>query len=522
MSKTGIKLSDLPEGKNMAFKLRGQPLFVRHRTKKEIDQKAAVEVFQLRDSQHDLERVKKPEWFVLIGVCTHLGCVPIANAGDFGGYYCPCRGSHYDASGRIRKGSAPLNLEVPSYEFTSDDIVIALPSLYHSHILMQPAWIRLRAPSDIICFKDHQNANTKENDRTDLKLVENKAIFSTGELTESFLQIKQVQFNHKKQTAGQASFFPHEDCFVLEGVPLPSAILKPFLMLPFIVFYLMLIKLLVELFHGKKSRKYTKKSGTVNRNLLRTRNTHLLTMTILALSVALSITVPVPVPVSLSFSASLSSHTKTDIINCSDVPPTRGGGPPGPAGPGNLSPPGTAPGKRARPLPPCGKAARELPPGGPALPSPDICPDCAPREPGCCFVIQKGARKRFFKKETEKEEKNLEGEIPLITHSQRDLKFVKSFQASNYYLQVQIPVQTELIHTIEAETNHFLLNSKSKNFKAYCAIKTTAHIEEQRFFSNVYSSLEAKVKTHTDLFSMDCYTHLINKRKRNFREVFVY
>ncbi|XP_019807599.1 LOW QUALITY PROTEIN: cytochrome b-c1 complex subunit Rieske, mitochondrial [Tursiops truncatus] len=124
MSKTGIKLPDIPEGKNMAFKWRGQPLFVRHRTKKETDQKAAVEGLQLRDSQHDLERVKKPEWFVLIGVCTHLGCVPIANAGDFGGYYCPCRGSHYDASGRIRKGSAPLNLEVPSYEFTSDDIVI--------------------------------------------------------------------------------------------------------------------------------------------------------------------------------------------------------------------------------------------------------------------------------------------------------------------------------------------------------------------------------------------------------------
>uniref|UniRef100_A0A4W2BX22 Rieske domain-containing protein n=1 Tax=Bos indicus x Bos taurus TaxID=30522 RepID=A0A4W2BX22_BOBOX len=124
MSKIEIKLSDIPEGKNMAFKWRGKPLFVRHRTKKEIDQEAAVEVSQLRDPQHDLERVKKPEWVILIGVCTHLGCVPIANAGDFGGYYCPCHGSHYDASGRIRKGPAPLNLEVPSYEFTSDDMVI--------------------------------------------------------------------------------------------------------------------------------------------------------------------------------------------------------------------------------------------------------------------------------------------------------------------------------------------------------------------------------------------------------------
>ncbi|XP_001363023.1 cytochrome b-c1 complex subunit Rieske, mitochondrial [Monodelphis domestica] len=124
MSKIEIKLSDIPEGKNIALKWRGKPLFVRHRTQKEIEQEAAVDLAQLRDPQHDSDRVKKPEWVILIGVCTHLGCVPIANAGDFGGYYCPCHGSHYDASGRIRKGPAPLNLEVPSYEFTSDDLVI--------------------------------------------------------------------------------------------------------------------------------------------------------------------------------------------------------------------------------------------------------------------------------------------------------------------------------------------------------------------------------------------------------------
>ncbi|MEE6500580.1 hypothetical protein FKM82_003838 [Ascaphus truei] len=124
MSKIEIKLADIPEGKNMAFKWRGKPLFVRHRTQKEIDQEAQVSLAELRDPQHDLDRVKKPEWAILIGVCTHLGCVPIANAGDFGGYYCPCHGSHYDASGRIRKGPAPLNLEVPEYEFPSEDIVI--------------------------------------------------------------------------------------------------------------------------------------------------------------------------------------------------------------------------------------------------------------------------------------------------------------------------------------------------------------------------------------------------------------
>lgn len=124
MSKIEVKLSEIPEGKNVCFKWRGKPLFIRHRTASEIEQEAAVELSELRDPQHDLDRVKKPEWAILIGVCTHLGCVPIANAGDYGGYYCPCHGSHYDASGRIRKGPAPLNLEVPEYEFPTEDLVI--------------------------------------------------------------------------------------------------------------------------------------------------------------------------------------------------------------------------------------------------------------------------------------------------------------------------------------------------------------------------------------------------------------
>lgn len=124
LSKIEIKLSDIPEGKNMAFKWRGKPLFVRHRTQAEINQEAEVDLSKLRDPQHDLDRVKKPEWVILVGVCTHLGCVPIANSGDFGGYYCPCHGSHYDASGRIRKGPAPYNLEVPTYQFLGDDVVV--------------------------------------------------------------------------------------------------------------------------------------------------------------------------------------------------------------------------------------------------------------------------------------------------------------------------------------------------------------------------------------------------------------
>lgn len=124
MAKIEVKLSDIPEGKNATFKWRGKPLFIRHRSADEISREASVDLSSLRDPQHDNERMQNPEWLVVIGVCTHLGCVPIANAGDFGGYYCPCHGSHYDASGRIRKGPAPLNLEVPAYEFTSEGTLV--------------------------------------------------------------------------------------------------------------------------------------------------------------------------------------------------------------------------------------------------------------------------------------------------------------------------------------------------------------------------------------------------------------
>jgi len=124
LAKIEIKLADIPEGKNMTFKWRGKPLFIRHRGAEEIAQVRAVDPATLRDPQSDEERVKDAEWLVILGVCTHLGCVPIANAGEFGGYYCPCHGSHYDASGRIRKGPAPLNLEVPEHEFMEDGILV--------------------------------------------------------------------------------------------------------------------------------------------------------------------------------------------------------------------------------------------------------------------------------------------------------------------------------------------------------------------------------------------------------------
>jgi len=124
MAKIEINLADIPEGKAMTFKWRGKPLFIRHRTQQEIDTEAAVDVSTLRDPQTDSERAQKPDYLVVLGVCTHLGCVPIANAGDFGGYYCPCHGSHYDCSGRIRKGPAPLNLEVPYYEFPEENLLV--------------------------------------------------------------------------------------------------------------------------------------------------------------------------------------------------------------------------------------------------------------------------------------------------------------------------------------------------------------------------------------------------------------
>ncbi|XP_076230983.1 Rieske iron-sulfur protein isoform X2 [Calliopsis andreniformis] len=124
MAKIEVKLDNIPEGKSVVFKWRGKPLFVRHRVESEIQKEAAVDISTLRDPQLDTDRVKKPEWLIVLGVCTHLGCVPIANAGEFGGYYCPCHGSHYDASGRIRKGPAPLNLEVPPHEFVDDTTLV--------------------------------------------------------------------------------------------------------------------------------------------------------------------------------------------------------------------------------------------------------------------------------------------------------------------------------------------------------------------------------------------------------------
>ena len=104
----------------VTVKWRGNPVFIRRRSDADVAALDAVNVSDLRDKQSDTDRVQNKEWLIVLGVCTHLGCVPIANAGDFGGWFCPCHGSHYDASGRIREGPAPLNLEVPEYKFLSD------------------------------------------------------------------------------------------------------------------------------------------------------------------------------------------------------------------------------------------------------------------------------------------------------------------------------------------------------------------------------------------------------------------
>ncbi|KAK3905945.1 Rieske [2Fe-2S] iron-sulfur domain-containing protein [Staphylotrichum tortipilum] len=120
MAKVEVDLASIPEGKNVIIKWRGKPVFIRHRTAAEIDEANQVNVASLRDPESDEQRVKRPEWLVMLGVCTHLGCVPIGEAGDFGGWFCPCHGSHYDISGRIRKGPAPLNLEIPAYDFSDD------------------------------------------------------------------------------------------------------------------------------------------------------------------------------------------------------------------------------------------------------------------------------------------------------------------------------------------------------------------------------------------------------------------
>lgn len=128
MATTEVDLAPIEVGQAITVVWRGKPVFIRHRTAEEIASANNVDIASLRDPQPDSDRVKKPEWLIMVGICTHLGCVPLGQKktdpkGDFGGWFCPCHGSHYDSSGRIRKGPAPKNLNVPEYTFTSDTTI---------------------------------------------------------------------------------------------------------------------------------------------------------------------------------------------------------------------------------------------------------------------------------------------------------------------------------------------------------------------------------------------------------------
>ena len=120
LASTEVDLSAIEQGQAITVIWRGKPVFIRHRTAKEISQAQATSLEALPDPQADSERVQKAEWLILVGVCTHLGCVPLSHTGEYEGWFCPCHGSHYDTSGRIRKGPAPANLAVPEYVFIDD------------------------------------------------------------------------------------------------------------------------------------------------------------------------------------------------------------------------------------------------------------------------------------------------------------------------------------------------------------------------------------------------------------------
>lgn len=129
LASTELDISSVEVGQSITTIWRGKPVFVRRRTAKEIEAAQATELKGLIDPEADKDRVKKSEWLVMIGICTHLGCIPMGQKsgdtkGEFGGWFCPCHGSHYDTSGRIRKGPAPENLAIPPYKFVDDTNIL--------------------------------------------------------------------------------------------------------------------------------------------------------------------------------------------------------------------------------------------------------------------------------------------------------------------------------------------------------------------------------------------------------------
>lgn len=128
LSSSEVDLSPVAQGQTITVTWRGKPVFIRHRTTQETEEARRVDISHLPDPQKDEDRVQNSEWLVLVGVCTHLGCVPLGQKltdqrGEYNGWFCPCHGSHYDTSGRIRKGPAPFNLAVPPYVFTSSTTI---------------------------------------------------------------------------------------------------------------------------------------------------------------------------------------------------------------------------------------------------------------------------------------------------------------------------------------------------------------------------------------------------------------
>jgi len=129
LSTVEVNLEPIQEGQSITIVWQGKPVFVRRRTQAEIDAAGKVDIAELRDPEQDGERAQKPAWLVMIGLCTHLGCIPLGQKptdprGEFGGWFCPCHGSHYDTSGRIRKGPAPRNLPLPPYKFVDDNTIL--------------------------------------------------------------------------------------------------------------------------------------------------------------------------------------------------------------------------------------------------------------------------------------------------------------------------------------------------------------------------------------------------------------
>jgi len=123
LSSTEVDVSEVSPGQSITVLWRGKPVFIKRRTEEEISKARDVDLKELKDPEKDEDRAKNPEWLVMLGVCTHLGCVPLGDKGEYGGWFCPCHGSHYDTSGRIRKGPAPTNMEVPKYEFVNNNTI---------------------------------------------------------------------------------------------------------------------------------------------------------------------------------------------------------------------------------------------------------------------------------------------------------------------------------------------------------------------------------------------------------------